>query len=71
MISVRHRTVRREVGGLMAARGDFITGPGSARRDGPHHLDAGFTVADGQYLSARWPGDAHRFAIKFAALCRA
>jgi protease I len=71
MISVRRRTVQREVGGFLAAHSDFITGPGSARRDGPHHLDAGFTVADGQYLSARWPGDAHRFAIEFAALCRA
>jgi hypothetical protein len=61
MISVRHRTVQGEVGGFLAARGDFITGPGSARRDGPHHLDAGFTVADGQYLSA--------LARRCASLC--
>jgi hypothetical protein len=28
----------------------------------------GFTVRDGEYLSARWPGDAHRFAAEFAAM---
>jgi protease I len=65
------QTVQGEVGGALAARSDFIAGPGSARRDAPHHLEAGFTVADGRYLSARWPGDAHRFATEFAALCRA
>jgi hypothetical protein len=26
------------------------------------------TVRDGEYLSARWPGDAHRFAAEFAAM---
>jgi hypothetical protein len=26
------------------------------------------TVRDGYYLSARWPGDAHRFASEFAAM---
>jgi len=25
-------------------------------------------VRDGNYLSARWPGDAHRFAGEFAAM---
>jgi len=28
----------------------------------------GFTVRDGQYLSARWPGDAHRFAHELAGM---
>jgi protease I len=31
-------------------------------------LGVGFTVRDGEYLSARWPGDAHRFAAEFAAM---
>ncbi len=65
------QTVQDEVSGVLAARADFITGPGGATRDDPQHLEAGFTVADGNYLSARWPGDAHRFATEFAALCRA
>jgi protease I len=32
------------------------------RRDSAARLGVGFTVRDGHYLSARWPGDAHRFA---------
>jgi hypothetical protein len=31
-------------------------------------LTFGFTVRHGHYLSARWPGDAHRFASEFAAM---
>ena len=51
-------------------------------KDAPHHAkktsglsrdtasdDApAFTVGDGKYVSARWPGDAHTFAKRFAAL---
>jgi hypothetical protein len=40
----------------------------SIKRDSPEHLEAGFTVRDGAYLSARWPGDAHRFAAEFNGL---
>ena len=29
---------------------------------------AAFVVRDGNYLSARWPGDVHRFAREFSAL---
>jgi hypothetical protein len=38
------------------------------RRDSAARLGVGFTVRDGDYLSARWPGDAHRFASEFAAM---
>jgi protease I len=44
---------------------DYDPGPGfpiPLGRDSETRLDAGFTVRDGNYLSARWPGDAHRFA---------
>ena len=27
-----------------------------------------FVVSDGRYVSARWPGDAYRFARTFASL---
>jgi len=47
---------------------EFDRGPWSVARDSPTNLAAGFTVRDGSYLSARWPGDAHRFATEFAAL---
>lgn len=63
------QTVEDEVGGMLADRRDFIRGPTSLTRDSPDKPDAGFTVRDGQYLSARWPGDAHRFGAEFATLC--
>lgn len=37
-------------------------------RDSPTNITAGFTVQDKNYLSARWPGDAHKFALNFLAL---
>ena len=61
-------TVEDEVRGLLAHREDFITGPLSLARDAPERLGIGFTVRDGTYLSARWPGDAHRFASDFAVM---
>jgi len=61
-------TVEDEVVAALAAPGDFTRGPVSARRDSPDHLERGFTVRDGAYLSARWPGDAHRFAVEFSAM---
>src|SRR5690349_18090123 len=38
-------------------RGPFDTKRGTATDDGP-----AFVVVDGRYVSARWPGDAYRFA---------
>jgi protease I len=61
-------TVEAEVRGRLARPEDFIAGPLSLARDAPQRLDAGFTVSDGNYLSARWPGDAHRFANDLAAM---
>jgi protease I len=62
------QTVEDEVKGALARTGDFARGPISLTRDSPDNLGAGFTVRDGHYLSARWPGDAHRFGAEFAAL---
>lgn len=59
-------TVEDEVRAVLAHRDDFITGPASFRRDSPSKLGVGFTVRDRNYLSARWAGDAHRFAVDFA-----
>ncbi len=61
-------TVQREVSAVLASPADFVAGPIAIARDSPSRLDAGFTVLDGSYLSARWPGDAHRFANDFATL---
>lgn len=35
-------------------------------RDTADSQDAAFVVRDGNYVSARWPGDAHKFAMTFA-----
>jgi protease I len=50
---------------------DFSSGPGipiPLKRDTDDDLSAGFTVRDGKYLSARWPGDAHLFGHQFVDL---
>jgi hypothetical protein len=53
---------------VLARPEDLIRGPLPLRRDSAARLGGGFTVRDGNYLSARWPGDAHRFASEFAAM---
>jgi len=64
-------TVQAEVTAALASPSDFDAGPRLARRDSPEHLDRGFTVRDRNYLSARWPGDCHRFAAELAAMVTA
>ena len=59
-------TVQQEVTGALASSDDFKVGPMSFFRDSRKRLDRGFCVRDGNYLSARWPGDAHRFAVAYA-----
>lgn len=58
-------TVQDEVTAALAAPGDFVEGPTPVFRDSPDKLNRGFTLRDGQYLSARWPGDAYKFATDF------
>lgn len=52
-----------EVLAALASPDDFLRGPRGFKRDGPEDLGPGFAVVDGNYVSARWPGDAHRFAL--------
>jgi protease I len=61
-------TVEDEVRAALARPEDFIAGPTPLKRDRPDRLERGFTLRDGNYLSARWPGDAHRFANDLAAM---
>jgi putative intracellular protease/amidase len=63
-------TVQSEVTAALADPSDFDAGPRLSRRDSPGRLDRGFTVRDGNYISARWPGDCHRLAVEFAELVR-
>jgi len=59
------QTVEAEVKSCLVSPEDFLSGPLPFLRDNPDSLVRGFTVRDGMYLSARWPGDAHRFAHDF------
>lgn len=61
-------TVQNEVSAALAHPSDFDTGPFALFRDNAKQLSRGFTVRDGNYLSARWPGDAHRFANEYASM---
>lgn len=57
-----------EVRSSLRSSNDFLRGPLSFRRDSPGNLSLGYVVLDKNYLSARWPGDAHRFATEFVRL---
>jgi putative intracellular protease/amidase len=63
-------TVRAEVRRALADPADFDGGPLPARRDNDAAPGLGFIVADGNYLSGRWPGDCHRLAAAFLQLLR-
>jgi protease I len=55
-------SVETEVRRALASPHDFRRGPLLPRRDRADSPARGFAVVDGNYVSARWPGDAHRFA---------
>ncbi len=61
-------SVEQEVRASLGDGGEYFTGPFSASRDDCRHLQRGFVVVDGQYVSARWPGDLHRYALAFMDL---
>jgi protease I len=65
------QTVQDEVAAALRSPADFLVGPPALLRDSDRLQRVGFTVRDGNYLSARWPGDAHRFAHEFAGLLAA
>ncbi|PIP95444.1 MAG: hypothetical protein COW00_15610 [Bdellovibrio sp. CG12_big_fil_rev_8_21_14_0_65_39_13] len=62
------QSVEAEVREALAVQGDFLKGPMPLFRDSMENLNRGFVVRDQNYLSARWPGDAHRFAIEFVKM---
>ncbi len=71
-------SVQAEVTRALASPADFLDVPAGCadyrrKTDGLHRDSAGdarpaWIVTDGNYVSARWPGDAHRFAATFADL---
>jgi putative intracellular protease/amidase len=64
------KTVQAEVTAALASPSDFLPGPRIPRRDTADAPERGFAVRDGDYVSARWPGDCHRFAAEFVEVVR-
>jgi hypothetical protein len=74
-----YRSVQQEVTRALARPGDFVdvdpADPDARLKSSGRARDRvgderpALVVEDGGYVSARWPGDAHTFARRFAALC--
>ncbi|MDV6237700.1 type 1 glutamine amidotransferase domain-containing protein [Leptospira ellisii] len=62
------QTVEDEVRSVLKDPGDFFFGPKPVFRDSHKKLKRGHVVVDGNYVSARWPGDAYSFANSFINL---
>ena len=72
--------VQQEVTRALASPADFLDVAADApdhflkssglARDTLHNARPAWVVRDGNYVSARWPGDVHTFAQAFAALLR-
>jgi len=63
-------SVETEVKQYLQSERDFKQGPIFAKRDSPENMKDGFTVRDGNLISARWPGDCHKLAQDFLSLIR-
>jgi putative intracellular protease/amidase len=60
--------VEEEVRAALASPSDFVRGPTHLMSRGTDTDDRpAFVVEDGKYVSARWPGDAYKFARAFIA----
>lgn len=63
-------TVQKEVTEVLRRPEDFEEGPIPLLRDSMQDLNRGFIVRDRNYVSARWPGDAHAFAMAFLSMLK-
>ncbi|MDZ4725720.1 MAG: type 1 glutamine amidotransferase domain-containing protein [Leptospira sp.] len=61
-------TVEDEIKTFLKEKDQFHRGNIGLIRDSEHNLNSGFTVLDRNFLSARWPGDAHKFSYDFINL---
>lgn len=57
-----------EVRSLQHEKSNFVRGPLPLLRDRPGKTDFGFALRDGNYLSARWPGDINKFSEEFVKM---
>lgn len=63
--------VEDEVRAALGDDGTFVRGPRSTRRGSATDDRPAFVLEDGNYVSARWPGDAYRFTRTFQRLLEA
>lgn len=73
-----YMSVQAEVSRALASPADFVDVPADApqrlrkisglHRDSPSDSRPAWVVVDGNYVSARWPGDVHTFAQRFIEL---
>jgi len=61
-------SVEDEVRAALSDPQHFFRGPPPLLKDSAHHMQRGFVVRDRHYISARWPGDVHRFAHEFVRM---
>ena len=57
--------VEDEVRAALKSPDDFLKGKTPFRRDTARKLKRGFALRDGNYISARWPGDIYNFSLGF------
>jgi putative intracellular protease/amidase len=60
--------VQDEVSAALRSPSQFVRGPRTLRRGTRTDHAPAFVVEDGNYVSARWPGDSYLFAERFSAL---
>jgi hypothetical protein len=56
-------TTEDEVRAALASDDDLDPGPGGSKRDSMDMLQNGFVVRDKNLVTARWPGDSHRWSL--------
>lgn len=61
-------TAEDEVKAALKENADFVSSPFWPLKDSLSKLWAGFCVCDGNLVTARWAGDAHKFSMKFKEL---
>lgn len=61
-------TVQDEVTSVLIDPKNFLEGPNPIFRDSMENLQRGYSLQDGNYISARWPGDAYTFSTAFGKL---
>lgn len=65
------KTVESEIREAIGGAAFFEKGPLPIARDSAQNLSAGFAVRDGNFASARWPGDVHAFSKTFLDIIEA